>query len=66
MINLDTKQFEQPTLADQQTIPEFPYCILQLQADIRKVGGASLPPPPIIGPGEGLHCMLSLSIREVV
>jgi hypothetical protein len=37
MVNLDTKHLECPTCSDQQTVPEFPYSILQLQADIRKV-----------------------------
>ena len=66
MINLDTKQFEQPTLADQQTIPEFPYCILQLQADIRKVGGVSLSPPLHYRPrgGRRYSTACSLSARQ--
>ena len=42
MINLDTKHFEPPSMSDQQHLPEFPYSILQLQADIRKVGGDSV------------------------
>ena len=37
MVNLDSRHFEPPSLSDQQSIPEFPYSILQLQADIRKV-----------------------------
>ena len=42
MINLDTKHFEPPSMSDQQHLPEFPYSILQLQADIRKVGDTSV------------------------
>lgn len=37
MINLDARHIQPPTQPEQQNLPEFPYSILQLQADIRKV-----------------------------
>ena len=37
VVNLDRNHFEPPSCPDQQTITDFPYSILQLQADIRKV-----------------------------